>query len=159
MFEAIDTLLDTFVESFYDDTDAYPRVLRAYVWKPVLFIKSTHLVQYSMMLTPKVLFEYNLECIRDYFISDKSFLSNDPVIIGIFQLSPQQKNWVDKTYWLRIVQRHWRKKYCDFKTNIHSLDFLKRREVYGVRPKKKLLGLLNIYKSKSEKSSKIRLAS
>jgi hypothetical protein len=90
----------------------------------VALIDSIYLLAHTV--TPKSLFKYSHNIILNYLYNYSIIPINSPKI-DIFQLHIIDNYYsvVVKTYWIRLIQRHWKKVYDT------KLDMLRKRAMSG----------------------------
>ena len=113
-----DDLLDTIYRHDYSILK-YKQNKKYYIGL-VALIDSIYLLAHSV--TPKSLFEYSYNDIL-YYLYQYSIIHVKRPKIDIFQLNIANNNYnvVVKTYWIRLIQRHWKKVYKN------KVDALRKR--------------------------------
>ena len=126
-------------------------------------VNSNHLYL-GMAVSPDLFFEYEYKYVRNYLYSGIQYCRyarNYHLEISIMQLNiTNDGNYLVtiKTYWLKLIQRHW-KNIIQKKKGLHvkmgSWISLNRRELRGISPIQtnypKLQGMLSAYSKKKAK--------
>lgn len=119
----------------------------------------------NMVISPNLLFSHPYKMICKYLTeySCPRFQIKGVEIMQLFIVQSPNRYWiyytvVKKTYWIRLVQRHWRKVYSAFKTRIPQLKTPKMQYYRQIRGKypigfnspQLLYGLLSSYRNVSK---------
>jgi len=135
--ELYDTIFQDDQDFLYED-----RVNGAY-YLGMEFYMTEHLILLINTISPRVYLKYKHEDVLGYLQDYSMYPTGKPHvhIIKLHILPDLSFSAINKTYWLRLVQRHWRNRIRICKTN----EFLKKREL-GCRQRAPLLrGMLSVY--------------
>lgn len=94
-------------------------------------------ILYANSVTPNTFFRFNINHIQSYLLEYSIFVTSPNIdIMQLFILDDYTYTVVIKTYWLRIIQRHWKKiysqrKYCiNRRKQIKTMMYVERNGRY-----------------------------
>ena len=117
------------------------------------YIRLESRLAYASGLDGRTFFKYSAENVHQYLLENcifkvrrRTFASMR--ILKVMVMKSGEYEVVDKTYWLRLIQRCWRSRLAKHKANINKLGkkYLYYRELHGHYPGikgKKLMGFLS----------------
>ena len=94
-------------------------------------------ILYANAVTPTTFFRFDINHVKSYLHDYSIFATNSNIdIMKLFILDDHTYTVVIKTYWLRIIQRHWKKiysqrKYCiSRRRQIKTMMYVERNGMY-----------------------------
>ena len=94
-------------------------------------------ILYANAVTPTTFFRFDINHVKSYLHDYSIFVTNSNIdIMKLFILDDHTYTVVIKTYWLRIIQRHWKKiysqrKYCiSRRRQIKTMMYVERNGMY-----------------------------
>ena len=115
-------------------------------------------ILYANAVTPTTFFRFDINHVKSYLHDYSIFATNSNIdIMKLFILDDHTYTVVIKTYWLKIIQRHWKKvysqrKYCiSRRRQIKTMMYVERngRYPYDCHSMPGLHGMLMVYNTKS----------
>ena len=115
-------------------------------------------ILYANAVTPTTFFRFDINHVKSYLHDYSIFATNSNIdIMKLFILDDHTHTVVIKTYWLKIIQRHWKKvysqrKYCiSRRRQIKTMMYVERngRYPYDCHSMPGLHGMLMVYNTKS----------
>ena len=115
-------------------------------------------ILYANAVTPTTFFRFDINHVKSYLHDYSIFPTNSNIdIMKLFILDDHTHTVVIKTYWLKIIQRHWKKvysqrKYCiSRRRQIKTMMYVERngRYPYNCHSMPGLHGMLMVYNTKS----------
>ena len=94
-------------------------------------------ILYANAVTPTTFFRFDINHVKSYLHDYSIFVTNSNIdIMKLFILDDHTYTVVIKTYWLKIIQRHWKKiysqrKYCiSRRRQIKTMMYVERNGMY-----------------------------
>ena len=151
-----DTDDDLFIEEHDHDIDQYEEKSdNQYCIGQAVFLsdQNPELLLLGESVSATLFYKYPIRTIENCIIHPNSIFNSLQVIqIKHVTFKIQKANYVFymallKTYWIRLVQRHWRKTLKQRRIRLTSLNYLRQRELSLTRiPLPQLKGMLSVYK-------------
>lgn len=156
-----DSETEEMVERIYfheqDFLDSEKEDMRYYIGNSKVSSDKLYIL-YANAVTPTTFFRFNITHIQSYLHDYSIFVTNSNIdIMKLAILDDHTYTVVIKTYWLKIIQRHWKKvysqrKYCiSRRRQIKTMMYVERngRYPYDCHSMPDLHGMLMVYNTKS----------